>query len=256
MRRDEHFDVGERAQLDVDVASGNLQVRVGSGGAIRVSIDSPKADELEISQMGDTVSISESARWLSRSRSIRMVVEVPMRADLTIRGASLNVLLGGTFGGVRCRTASGGLQIDEVDRLEVSTASGDVRVGSINGDAGFNTASGDVMVVTMRGRLTAQLASGDLVADAVGASVDVGTASGDVRIGRCDGSDINVKTISGNIRLGLPPGIRVEPEISTMSGKVALPAAAAVGANRSVERRSVRVRLRTVSGDIRIDRVG
>jgi DUF4097 and DUF4098 domain-containing protein YvlB len=123
------------------------------------------------------------------------------------------------------------------------------------GDAGFNSASGDVIVTTVNGRLTAQLASGDLTADAVGSALDVGTASGDVRIGRCDGSEISVKTVSGDIKLGLPGGIRVEPNISTMSGKVTLPQAASQPADNSVERRSVRVRLRTVSGDVRIERV-
>ncbi len=256
MRRDEQFSVGERSLLDVDVGSGNLQVQVGQTGAIKVTIDAPTPDEFDVTQIGDTVSISENTRWRSRHRSVRIVVEVPLRADLTIKAASCDVALRGTYGGVRCRIASGDLQIDEVDRLEVSTASGDVRIGTINGDAGFHTASGNVTVNLLRGRLAGSLTSGDLVAQAVGAGIDVGTVSGDVRVDRCDGSDISVKTISGSIRLGLPAGIRVEPEISTMSGRVSLPEAAPVSAGGTDERRTVRVRLRSVSGDIRIDRVG
>lgn len=254
MRRDEQFQVGERAQLEVQIPSGDLQVIAGSEtGMIRVSLDASNVDGFEITQMGDTVSVRESSRWLSRSRSVRMVVQVPHRTDVTVTSASAGVSLRGTFGSVRARTASGDVDVDEVDRLEVSTASGDTRVGVVHGDAGFTTASGDIAVTSTSGRLGASLASGDLSAQRVGGGVDVGTASGDVSIGRCDGSDIVVKTVSGNIRLGLPAGIRVEPEISTISGRVSLPTAGATPV--AGERRTVRVRLRSTSGDIRINRI-
>ncbi len=256
MRRDEQFVVGERANLDVDVATGSLQVRVGATSLVKVTVDSGGADEMEISQIGDTVSVRENSRWLSRSRSARIVVEVPMRADVAIRGASLDITLSGTLGGVRCRTSSGDVQIEHVDRLELSSASGGVRVRTVNGDADINTASGDVYADVVDGRLTVQTASGDLAVAVAKAGLEIGTASGDVRVDRCDGSDINVKTVSGGIRLGLPAGIRVDPDISTMSGKVTLPVAASTLAGPPAERRSVRVRLRAVSGDIRIDRVG
>jgi DUF4097 and DUF4098 domain-containing protein YvlB len=255
MRRDEQFDVGEHAHLDVDVPSGVLQVIAGSGaGTIRVAVDASNVDGFEITRMGDTVAIAESARWLSRSRNVRIAVEVPAGTDVTARSASGEMSLRGRFGAVRLRTASGDIDVDEVDRLEVSTASGDARIGVVHGDAGFKTASGDVAVQSATGRLGASSASGDLTVRTVGGAVDVGTASGDVEIGRCDGNDISVKTVSGNIRLGLPAGIRVEPEIGTISGKVSLPAAAAA-VRAGIERRIVRVRLRSTSGDIRISRI-
>lgn len=259
MRRDERYVVGERAHLDVSVAAGQLEVVASASTEIRVAVDGSNADELEITQIGDTVSIRESPRWLSRNRSIRMLVEVPARTPLTIKTGSADVVLRGPVGEVRCRTASGDVHADDVERIEVSTASGEVRVRSVSGDAEFSTASGDVAVTTVTGRLTAQLASGDLVADVVGAGLAIGTSSGDVRVGRCDGSDINVKTVSGDIVVGLPTGIRVEPDIATMSGKVSLPSGASPPrehADAASDRRSVRLRLRAVSGDIRIVRVG
>ena len=67
------------------------------------------------------------------------------------------------------------------------------------------------------------------------------------------GASVEIRTVSGDVRLGLPTGIRVEPEITTMSGKVSLPSPAEPTA--SGERRAVKVRLRTVSGDIRIERI-
>ena len=256
MRRDERFEVGERAHLDVSIAAGQLEVIATARNEIHVAVDGSNADELEITQIGDTVSIRESPRWLSRNRSIRLLVEVPTRTPLTIKSSSMDVVVRGSVGEVRGRSASGDVQIEEADRVEVYTASGEVRVRTVNGDAEFNTASGDVSLTTVTGRLTAQLASGDIVADVVGGGLAIGTSSGDVRIGRCDGSDLNVKTVSGDIVLGLPAGIRVEPDISTMSGKVSLPSAASKPSDSTAERRSVRLRLRAVSGDVRIERAG
>lgn len=254
MRRDEHFQVGERAHLVVDIPAGDLQVSVVESGVIRVSVDASNVDGFEIAQIGDTVTVTESARWLSRSRNVRIAAEVPTRADITVKSASSSVSARGALGAVRVRSQSGDIDLDEVQRLDVSTASGDARVNIVNGDAGFKTASGDIAVQSTSGRLGASSASGDLVAQYVGGGVDVGTASGDVMIGRCNGDDVNVKTVSGDIRVGLPSGIRVEPEINTISGSVTLPKQAAP-ATPGVERRTVRVRLRSTSGDIRISRV-
>jgi hypothetical protein len=52
----------------------------------------------------------------------------------------------------------------------------------------------------------------------------------------------------------LPSGIRVEPEISTLSGNTRLPTGSGIATDGP--RRTVRLRIRTVSGDIRIDRLG
>jgi hypothetical protein len=60
--------------------------------------------------------------------------------------------------------------------------------------------------------------------------------------------------MSGDIDLGLPSGIRVEPQISTMSGRTMLPTPATASGD-AAERRVVRVKLRTMSGDITIARV-
>jgi len=253
VRREHSFRVGEQCLVEVSIASaGDVQLVTGDPGTISVTIESADADGYEVTQLGDTVSVFDSARWFTRSRNARVMVVVPHRAEVSVKTTSAEATLRGVFGAVRIRSSSGDVRIEEVDRLDVSTTSGDIRVGVVHGDAGFKTASGDVDVNTAHGRLGASMASGDLIAGAVGSSVEVGTASGDVTIGRCDGDDIAVKTISGNIAVGLPTGIRVQPDISTVSGSVSLPQPAA-GPN-DTPRRLVRLRLRSTSGDIKISR--
>jgi DUF4097 and DUF4098 domain-containing protein YvlB len=255
VRRDEHFPVDARARLEVNVPAGAIQVHAGDDGAVDVSIESTDAGEFEVSCIGSVVSVVQPSRWgIIRARGTRVVVRVPPGTDVEARSASADIELRGMLGAVRLRTASGDVDAEHVGRLEAHTASGNARVAGSSGDASFNTASGDVSVGRVDGRLTASLASGDLHAGSAGGSIDVGTASGDVSISRCDGDEIIVKTVSGDIHIGLPAGIRVEPEIATLSGRTSLPQAAARAS--SEPRRIVRVRLRSISGDIRVDRLG
>ena len=253
MRRDESFEVDQHVVIDIDLPAGNILVRAGASGVVSVAIDASTPESMEVAQIGDNITI----RAGRRSRSARIAVDAPVGTDVTIKGASVDVAARGALGALRLRTASGDVSADDLVRADITLASGDARLDMVRHDAAITTTSGDITVGSVGGRLSVSLASGDLRAETVTGDVEVETASGDVTIQRCNGSAVAVRSVSGDVRLGLPSGIRVEPEISTMSGKVNLPDPA--GPDRSghaagTVRRPVRVRLRTVSGDIRIER--
>lgn len=229
MRRDETFTVAGHVQLDIDVTAGAVLVRTAASGTVTVSVDTANAGDFSIALMGDTI-VAKAGR---RSRSARLVIDCPAGSDVSVRGASLDVTARGPLGALRVRTASGDIEADDLVRLDATTASGDVRLGLV------------------RTALSGTTASGDLRIDRAGGDIDFGSASGDVSVGRCDGSSIAIRSLSGDLRIGLPSGIRVEPEISTLSGRVTLPSPAA---RAEGERRPVRVRLRTVSGDVCVER--
>lgn len=252
MTRIEEFTVQEPPHLDVALGSGRLEVIAESHGRVRVSVDAADPDAFTIDQIGSTITIREESRWRSRRQRPRILVEAPPDADMTVRAGSADITTRGNLGVLMSRTGSGDLDVSAAARLDVSTGSGTIRVATAGGPARFDTASGDVSVGVIEGQLEASTASGDVEATSVAGSVEVGTASGDVAIGRVDGDAITIKTLSGDIRLGLPTGIRVEPDISTLSGSVTLPLAAPPSDDGP--RRVVRVRLKTMSGDIRVDR--
>jgi len=254
VRRDESFTVGQQARVEINVPAGTIQVNAGEPGTISVLIDAADANDFEVTQMGDVVSVRQPSRWLARGRGVQVIVRVPSGSDVNVNGASADVKLRGALGVARLRTASGDVEAEQVTRLELTTASGDARIDESEGDATLNSASGDLNLKRVGGRLSASTASGDMRANRVGGGVEVGTVSGDVSIGRCDGDEIAIKTVSGDIHVGLPSGIRVNPDISTLSGSTRLPDPAPSDA--STERRAVRLRVRTVSGDIRIERAG
>jgi hypothetical protein len=251
VRRDEQFTVEQHVVVDVELPSGSILVRSGVVGTVTVSIESSAPDFVDIGQLGDNISV----RAGRRSRSARIVVDAPTGSDVNVKGASVEVATRGALGALRVRSASGDIAAEGLVRAEVSLASGDARFELVRNDASFNSTSGDVVVRSIGGRLAATLTSGDLHIGDLAGDVEVQSASGDVTIRRCDGASLNIRTLSGDIRVGLPAGIRVDPEISTMSGRVSLPEPAESRPDATAERRPVKVRLRTVSGDIRIERV-
>ncbi len=237
MRRIETFTItGDRTTVAIDIASGSVEVRAADRGTLTVNVDTDHPDDWEVSQLGDLVSVRSPRRRGLRNRSAKLFLEVPTGTHAEVAAASADVSLVGDLGDVRVRTASGDVRAGTVQSLDAGTASGDIRVD------------------TVHGRFVANTASGDIKAGMVGDDVDAGTASGDVRIGRCHGGTVNVKAVSGDVAIGLPAGVRVEPDIATLSGKTTLPKPSR-GTPTDAPRRTVRVRLRSVSGDINIDRV-
>jgi len=251
MIRQEQWSVGEHPTVEVNVPVGVVEVHVGDAGLIQLTLDSSSAAEFEISKTGDRVAVRHPSRWSIRGRSCRVNVTAPAGTDVFVDAASADVRLSGRLGNVRIRTASGGIETDGAARLEITTASGDISGGSVDGDVTISTVSGDCSLRTVGGRVDATLTSGELRIDRCVGDVSVRSTSGSTRIGHCDGSEISVRSISGDVRMGLPSGIRVEADISTVSGKASMPEPAAPSAG---ERRSVRLKLKTVSGDIRIVR--
>lgn len=252
MSRNESWQVGERPSLDVRVPVGTIEVYTGDEGVVQLTIDSTDADDFEIYKNGDRVSVRHPSRWGRRGRHTRLVAHVPAGTDVEIGSSSGEVRMVGRFGVARVHTASGDIAVGDAAKLDVTTASGGFLCGDIAGDANITSVSGDCNVAHVGGRLDATLTSGDLRVEMCDGDLLIGSTSGDVRVGRCGGSDISVRSISGDVRVGLPSGIRVEAEISTLSGRAVLPDP--VPASDAADRRPVRLQLKTVSGDIRVER--
>jgi DUF4097 and DUF4098 domain-containing protein YvlB len=157
----------------------------------------------------------------------------------------------GGFGEVTVKGASGDIRLDHARRARLSTASGDIRVGTIDGDLTVSGASSGLHVAEVGGSLEATLASGDLRVERVGGNARVSTASGDIWLQRAEGSLVQMKSISGDLNLGLPDGVRVEADLTTMTGTIRLPNKDPAA---QPPQRTVRLVAHTASGDIVVGR--
>jgi len=253
MKRHEEFGVADAASLTVQNRSGSVDVRVGSPDRVVVTLDGADAAGWSVTQLGSAVTVEPGSGLRGRVRAMRVLIDVPAGSGIDVKSASASVALSGALGSARVKSASGDVRVDSATRLEADTASGDLGAVTVEAGASCRTASGDVDLGRIGGRLTVSTASGTVRVGSAADDVAIGSASGDVRVDRFDGAAINVKSISGDVSLGLPAGIRVDPDLVTLSGRTRLPEPSRSAG--SPDRRVVRVGLRTVSGDITIRRI-
>lgn len=251
--RHESFPVDAVPRLDIRITAGEVAVRTGGDHDVRVTVEAADTGELTLAQVGNTITVAQESRWRLRSRSVRVLVETPPGSDVDIATVSADVRLTGPLGTTRLKTAAGDISVDSAARLEINTVSGSCRVGEVGSDTRLTAVAGDYSGRRVGGRLLGSTASGDIRVEWVDGDVDIATTSGDIRIDRCHGDEIAAKSVSGDVTVGLPAGIRVDADLSTLSGRTVLPDRQP-GAGDG-PRRQVRLRLRSVSGDLRIERV-
>lgn len=215
--------------------------------------------------------------WQARGPDVLVKVLAPEGTSFDLRTSSGAITADGRYGQGRADSASGEVSVERVDaELRVNTASGEVRVGSAGGevkvqtasgrvDCGVfeaggtvKTASGDVSVRESWRDLSVSTASGDVSTGSLAAGCQVKTASGDQFIGRLNSGRTRLDSVSGDLRVGIAAGSLVAVDATTVSGTLSSeidldnvdPGAAGGGAEPRVD-----LRARTVSGDLRIQRV-
>jgi hypothetical protein len=157
-------------------------------------------------------------RRLLRTPAFAISVLTPPGADVRVATASADTTLRGRLGTVEVTSASGDLAVEECDRLELRTASGDGRIGTVTGPATAASASGDLRVITAAAGLKARTASGDIAVDEAAGDVSLSTASGDLTVARMAEGSVQAKTMSGDVEVGVVPGLRIWLDLSSVSG--------------------------------------
>lgn len=247
----EAFSVEGPAEIEISASSGSVTVEAGPPGSVEVEVDTRQPEAWRVHQSGTTISISYERGLIDRGGRARVRVVAPERSSLNAYTASADVRTMLYLTRVSVATASGDIVLGDSDSASLKTASGDVTLGEVETDLAARSASGDVKVRTVGGRASLTTVSGDVIADRVDGDLAVSTASGDVRVQRYLGEDFEASTISGDVAVGLPSGRTVKLQAKTLSGSVRLPDRKQSTGGNGPE---VSVRLKSVSGDIRITR--
>lgn len=200
-----------------------------------------------------------------RSEPTRLVLKVPLRANLDIESVSADIHVDGV--------APRELEVESVSgNVTIAAAPGEADVSSVSGDlvltlntasASSESVSGDVRLSgRLDGEVHAETVSGDIRIDSRGERVrrlSTGTVSGDadVRVGLADGGEISSETVSGDIRLRLPKSVSARVSAESFNGNLRAPGAKVrteeFGPGSSLEVRygsgAGQVRLESFSGD-------
>lgn len=213
-----------------------------------------RGDEVVVEIEGRSWTISIGS-WGLGSAKVGIRITCPHASSLECDTASADVQVRGTLGDARVRTASGDLSLDRVDgSLTVKTASGDLRLESVAGAAEVHSVSGDVEVGTALDRLDVNSVSGDVVVGDVRGPVSISSISGDQRLRTAGPGDIALKAVSGDVEVAARPGLRLRLDVNSVSGTITSDLDVGEAPSGAGDRPTAEVRIRTVSGDVRLAR--
>jgi len=241
------FSVESPSLVKVAIASGRVAVEAGEPGVVRVSADT-RDPTFDIRQRGDAIVAGGE-----KAKRAFVTVQVPQATDVEVSTASGDVNIVTPVARLEVASASGDVSFNTAIRLQVKTASGSVSGNRVEGEARCTTASGDIRISQLLERADLSTASGNITIDQSVGIIACATLSGDIRVGELSGPSLNVKSMSGSVRIGIPTRTRLDLDANTFSGRVRLPTPSA---NAEPPEREITAKIRLVSGDIRIDRLG
>lgn len=246
---EQRFDVGDRPLVDVRLPAGTVTVVGGAPGAVEVRLESREPERFVVEQVGDRILVRTVERPFGRWLVADVRVSVPPATAIEVRGASTDVTVDTAVQSLRSDLASGQVRARDVaGDVRVRSASGDFQADSVGGRLEAVTAAGEVRVLHVAGAASVTTASGQIALGRVDRDLSARSASGEVEVSHFAGSALDVTTISGAVRVQLPPGQLVDLDLGSLSGDVSH-TFAPDGLDGGGQ---VRVRVKTVSGDIRL----
>lgn len=261
--REMHYSVTEGLDLEVRSASGNLRLNPSFDGTCRVRLttdDPDPAARLAIVECTYDASVNrlvidtKAGQGWDRDRSGNFKSKLSrwfegFRHDVDVE---LDVP---TSVSVRFRTASGDLNGSmTIKALDVASASGDARLDGVSGDAHFNSASGDLFLGDVGGALESKSASGDVAVGDVSGDVNVQNVSGQVTMKIVAPVNAKINSVSGDVIVALRTGLLVDLDASTLSGDLSSDIALDDHGKSDHTEATLHLKVRTVSGDVRIRR--
>jgi DUF4097 and DUF4098 domain-containing protein YvlB len=266
MQQSQTYEIAGPVRLHVENPCGDVRITTSPSGRAEVEVTALRDDEGSIEAVektvidlrGNDLTVEVPRRhgtFFGRDPKVRVAVRVPVDSALRFATASADVSAVGTYAEVRGKTASGDVTVEHATEVQLETASGDLRVDDVRGEAGLRAASGDIRIGHVGGPLRASVVSGDLRVEAADNGAHVEAVSGDIEVRSLAAGGVEVKTVSGDVTLGVPQGTRVKVDVSTVSGDltsdVELGDSPAAGGD---EGPLVEITGRTVSGDLRVRR--
>ena len=135
------------------------------------------------------------------SQGVRVTVRLPLGSTALVRTRSADITTDGRLVGVDTETVSGDTRINTAAIVTARTTSGDVLIGAA-------------------GQVVAQTVSGDVRVRALAGPADVRTVSGDVAVHAVRACTVQVRSVSGDITVTTEPGVEVDTDTRTVSGRV------------------------------------
>lgn len=262
------FETPGHVKLDLIVPAGAVTVGPWGEPRVEISVTPIRGDDASVQAAAETrieaverggrheVSVRVPKREgrlgiFGRSPELLVAIRCPEAADLELTTHSADLDARGPLGEVAVRSASGDVTAGDAESLSFTTASGDLVAGAVSGSLTTKSASGDVAVRSVVGPCTVSTVSGDVRLGSTTMLAAVTTVSGDVELDAVEGGT-RVSCVSGDVRVATRPGLALWIDVQSVSGSVT--SDLEVGGATANAEGQVELRVRTVSGDVRITR--
>jgi DUF4097 and DUF4098 domain-containing protein YvlB len=216
---DRTLTVSGAVDLNVETASGRIEVRPGDTSSVRIhgvirahddffGSEEARIHEIEtnppISQTGNSIRISvPHDDWLRRHVSISYELVVP----------------GGTR--LRAHTGSGSESVEGIHGpVELETGSGSVTVARVDDEVHVQTGSGRIEIDSVKGKVDAHTGSGTIQCQGIGGPINAHTGSGSMRLEQTVPGPLEAQTGSGGVNVRLPHEAAFDLYAHTGSGHV------------------------------------
>ncbi|MGJ6964018.1 DUF4097 family beta strand repeat-containing protein [Streptosporangium sp. G11] len=276
------FDTPEPISATIVIATGNVRITASDRTDTVVEIrpsdklndaDVRAAEQIRVEYSGGRLLVKapgdKTRSWLDRDGSVEVTLDLPTDSRVDAN-TSADLRCEGRLGESKFTTAAGDIWLDQTDKLQLTTASGDVtvarsvghtdvttadggiRIGEIYGTAVIRTTNGDIALGEATGDLRLNTAYGDITVDRALASIGAKSAHGSVRIGEVVRGSVALETASGELEVGIREGTAAWLDVQTRYGTVSNSLDACEGPEQSDE--AAKVRAHTEYGDIVIRR--
>ena len=278
------FDTPEPISVTVELGVGDLRVVAGDRADTVVEVrpsdpakkgDVTAAEQTRVEYAGGRLLIKAPKNWRRYTphgggESVDVQVELPAGSHLRGEAGVAALRCQGRLGECHYKTGLGDIQLDQADAVqlrtgmgdvaveraggdaEVSTGSGSLRVGRIDGAAVVKSSNGDIWIGEVAGNLRANTANGRISVDRARETVAAKSANGDVRLGEVAHGTVDAQTAMGKVDIGIRDGVAAWLDLNTRYGVVRndLDATGRPGPGED----AVEVRARTSAGNITIHR--
>ena len=253
------YQLAPGARVEVSSISGSVKISNSETGTAEVQIirtARTRADleyyKIEVQQTGNSLVVRGGIHEPDERRNNiqvnqQVILKLPRRIDLSVSSISGSVRVGDVDGPVQASSIRGSANIGNVaGKLRLSSVSGSVEVGNVGADARVSSVSGNVGL------------------GQVNDSLDVSSVSGGVKATLISLSPrgIHIKSVSGSVEIGFMSDVNADFNAENISGQVYLNVP---NVSRESEEKSTTVRARigaggtpitisSVSGNIRLTR--
>jgi DUF4097 and DUF4098 domain-containing protein YvlB len=247
------------ARVEVSSIRGPVEITTGDSATAEVRIirsARTRADleyhKIEVEQSGNSLVVRgiqepEQRRHQNIQVDHHVILKLPRRIDLAVSSVSGWIKVGDVDGQTNVSSISGSAKFGDVGgKLQVTSISGSLKIGNVGADARVTSISGSVDLGQVTGSLEVTSVSGGLNATLVSLSPE----------------GIHIKSISGSVEIGFKSDVNADFSAEHVSGQVSLDMP---NVTRDSEEKSSSVRARigaggapitmsSVSGNIRLTR--